>query len=468
MTTRTKNLLARLCPLLDFLLVLGCVAASRDLTNALSPFFGWPQHKNLDILDTSPFITGIAVALVPFVLSALGFYHRLGLQRISTALRQIATFTLYYLGGVALYQVLRSAPDVMMHVLLVNIVLIPVALFLRFLLVRWYVLFSSADEARLSQVLLVGSAADIDAGWNALPSYWKKSLHVAGRVEDGGRDTAAVQAVIESASVGQCIVFGGLTSYVEHSGVVTLCELQGIDVYVRLSDATPVRLRADINEVGRNRLLILSSTPAYSWAQLVKSECDRFTALLLLILSSPLWLIAAIGIKLSDPKGPVFYRQQRSGRYGKPFSMWKFRSMYADADKRLDEIKAQYGNEMNGPMFKLTNDPRIFRFGHFLRKSSIDELPQLLNVLVGDMSIVGPRPLPTYETAEFPEISNRRRLSVKPGLTCYWQIEGRSEATDFKDVIEKDLRYIDNWSLWLDFTLFLRTIPAVLFGRGAK
>ena len=148
--------------------------------------------------------------------------------------------------------------------------------------------------------------------------------------------------------------------------------------------------------------------------------------------------------------------------------MWKFRSMYVDAESRLDEIKAKYGNEMNGPIFKLTNDPRIFRFGHFIRKTSIDELPQLLNILCGDMSIVGPRPLPVYETAAFPKIEHRRRLSVKPGLTCYWQIEDRSDTTDFDVMVQKDLKYIDNWSLWLDVKLFFRTIPAVLFGKGAK
>ena len=138
------------------------------------------------------------------------------------------------------------------------------------------------------------------------------------------------------------------------------------------------------------------------------------------------------------------------------------------SDEFLEEVKAKYGNEMNGPIFKLTNDPRIFKFGHFIRKTSIDELPQLLNVLVGDMSIVGPRPLPVYETEAFPRIEHRRRLSVKPGLTCFWQIEDRSDNSDFDNMIAKDLRYIDEWSLWLDFKLFFRTIPAVLFGKGAK
>jgi lipopolysaccharide/colanic/teichoic acid biosynthesis glycosyltransferase len=123
---------------------------------------------------------------------------------------------------------------------------------------------------------------------------------------------------------------------------------------------------------------------------------------------------------------------------------------------------------MDGPVFKLDRDPRIFAFGEFLRKLSIDELPQLLNVVKGDMSLVGPRPLPLYEVEAFSEITHRRRLSVKPGITCEWQAGGRNTITSFEQWVEMDLRYIDNWSLWLDFIILLRTIPAVLFRKGAK
>ena len=123
---------------------------------------------------------------------------------------------------------------------------------------------------------------------------------------------------------------------------------------------------------------------------------------------------------------------------------------------------------MDGPVFKLDRDPRIFSFGEWLRKLSIDELPQLLNVVKGDMSLVGPRPLPLYEVEAFSEITHRRRLSVKPGITCEWQAGGRKTITSFEQWVEMDLRYIDNWSLWLDFNILLRTIPAVLFRKGAK
>ena len=146
--------------------------------------------------------------------------------------------------------------------------------------------------------------------------------------------------------------------------------------------------------------------------------------------------------------------------------MLKFRSMVSNAEQRQHEIAAL--NEMGGPVFKVSNDPRITRVGAFLRKYSLDELPQLFNVLRGEMSLVGPRPLPVYEVEKFDDPAHRRRLSVKPGLTCLWQVSGRNEVRDFRDWVRLDLEYIDNWSLWLDVKILARTIPAVLAGTGAR
>ena len=467
--TRCKNLFSLTLPLVDLLLALTCAYFSPVLTNCIGPVFGWQSVPEFNAFLASPFMAGAAVAVVPILLRMVGFYHRSNLQRVSTAIRQLFTFVVYYLCMLGLYELLRSTEGAvfMNHIILVSIVLIPLVLFLRFYIVRLLQMNTSIGRRHLRSVLLAGTPADIERGWNTLPGFWKRSLKVVGTVTP---DTPQenVQQLIEENHVDRLILMGGIGAYHEHENTITRCELQGIDIYVHLKDSHPVNLRADVSDIGENRVLILTSTPVYSWARAFKSVFDRVMAAIAIVLSSPLWLIAAIGIKLSDPKGPIFFKQMRSGLYGRPFAMWKFRSMYADAEERLAEVKEKYGNEMEGPIFKLTNDPRIFKFGHFIRKFSIDELPQLLNILLGDMSIVGPRPLPVYETKEFPEISQRRRLSVKPGLTCYWQVEGRSNTEGFSFMVNKDLKYIDNWSLWTDFVLILRTIPAVLFGRGAK
>jgi lipopolysaccharide/colanic/teichoic acid biosynthesis glycosyltransferase len=185
----------------------------------------------------------------------------------------------------------------------------------------------------------------------------------------------------------------------------------------------------------------------------------------LLLLVSPLFVLVALLIKVTSP-GPVLFRQQRSGLNGAPFTIYKFRTMVTNAEQFQHELEAM--NQMRGPVVKMTGDPRITPLGKMLRRFSVDELPQLFNVLRGEMSLVGPRPLPVDEVRRFDDLAHRRRLSVKPGLTCLWQISGRNEITEFKDWVRLDLEYIDNWSIWLDLKILLRTVPAVLAGTGAK
>ncbi len=198
---------------------------------------------------------------------------------------------------------------------------------------------------------------------------------------------------------------------------------------------------------------------------MLKVIFDRLVSALLLIFLTPILLIIAIAIRLESPGSSIF-RQKRSGRHGAPFTMYKFRTMVSDAEMKQAEFNAI--NEMSGPVFKIKKDPRVTKVGNFLRFTSLDELPQLFNVLFGQMSLVGPRPLPTYETLAMTANNQRRRLSVAPGMTCLWQISGRNDVNDFSDWVRLDLEYIDQWSLLLDFQILLRTIPAVLFGRGAR
>ena len=212
-------------------------------------------------------------------------------------------------------------------------------------------------------------------------------------------------------------------------------------------------------------LLVFHTTPAASLQGLAKQGIDFVGAFVMLLLLSPVMLICALAVKFTSP-GPILFRQKRSGINGRPFTMYKFRSMGSNAEQRKHELAAM--NEMSGPVFKVSGDPRITPIGKFLRRYSLDELPQLLNVLQGSMSLVGPRPLPVDETKRFEDLSHRRRLSVKPGLTCLWQISGRNEVKEFSDWVRLDLEYIDNWSLWLDIKILVRTVPVVFIGTGAR
>jgi lipopolysaccharide/colanic/teichoic acid biosynthesis glycosyltransferase len=177
----------------------------------------------------------------------------------------------------------------------------------------------------------------------------------------------------------------------------------------------------------------------------------------------PLMLVVGVLVALFVGR-PILYVQRRGGLYGQPFTMLKFRSMRVGADQ--EQAALQGLNEMDGPVFKMTNDPRVTRFGRILRRTSVDELPQLFNVLAGQMSIVGPRPLPLGETRALAG-RNRRRLSVRPGLTCLWQVSGRSDLT-FDEWMALDLEYVERWSLGLDVAIMLRTIPAIISRRGAR
>lgn len=194
----------------------------------------------------------------------------------------------------------------------------------------------------------------------------------------------------------------------------------------------------------------------------IKRGIDVIVALLAIVLFAPVFLVTALAIYIEDG-APVFFIQERNGLHGKIFRMYKFRSMCRDAAKIHQSLLAQ--NELDGPAFKMKDDPRLTRVGKFIRKTSIDELPQLLNILKGEMSIVGPRPLPTYETAELNEYQ-RQRMNVKPGLTCYWQCSGRNDIP-FGEWMEMDMKYIEDESICTDARIMVKTVASVITGKGA-
>jgi len=257
------------------------------------------------------------------------------------------------------------------------------------------------------------------------------------------------------------VIAGTHLSEVEHAFVVA--EDLGLATRLSLGFLPARKSRIEYEEVGGTPFLRFTTAPTHPISLALKRAFDIVVSAAALIICAPLFLVIAIAIKLDSP-GPVFFGQVRSGLNGRRFTMWKFRSMVVDAEKKLEELRDR--NEMSGPVFKMRDDPRVTRVGRFLRRTSLDELPQFWNVLIGQMSIVGPRPPLPSEVDRY-ERWHRRRLSVKPGLTCIWQVSGRNEI-DFEDWMKLDLAYIDQWSLWLDFKIFLRTIPAVLFGRGAR
>lgn len=194
----------------------------------------------------------------------------------------------------------------------------------------------------------------------------------------------------------------------------------------------------------------------------VKRLFDITVSLAGLIILSPLFLVVSVAIYIDDP-GPVLFFQDRNGLDGKVFKIWKFRSMFRNAPEQRKQLEAK--NELDGPAFKIKNDPRITRVGRFIRRSSIDELPQLVNILRGEMSFVGPRPLPTYETEKC-NAYQKQRLMIKPGLTCYWQCSGRSNVS-FHDWIEMDLKYIREESIWTDVKILCKTFISLFGGGGA-
>ncbi|MBN1551835.1 sugar transferase [bacterium] len=243
-----------------------------------------------------------------------------------------------------------------------------------------------------------------------------------------------------------------------------ICEEMGIRTHIVADFFKLLIAKTELGYLEDIPLLTFTTTPHRDFHLFIKRLMDLFLSAILLILFMPLMIFIAILIKLDPAKGPVLFKQTRVGVNGRLFQLLKFRSMVVGAENLLPNL--QIINEMNGPVFKATKDPRITRTGKLLRKYSLDELPQLVNVFKGDMSLVGPRP-PLPKEVEMYERWQRRRLSMKPGLTCIWQISGRNEI-DFEEWMRMDLDYIDHWTLGLDLKILIKTIPAILSGKGAR
>jgi exopolysaccharide biosynthesis polyprenyl glycosylphosphotransferase len=261
--------------------------------------------------------------------------------------------------------------------------------------------------------------------------------------------------------VDELIVAGGVPDE-QLLEIVETAHRAGVQVRVAPSLAELLIQRADYVP-GQGLPLFEFRAPVFAGGDWVlKRSFDYLVSAALILIGLPLWLLIGVAVKLSSP-GPVFYRDRRIGVNEREFAMLKFRTMYADADRRIDELEA--ANEAGGILFKIRRDPRVTPVGHLLRRFSIDEVPQVLNVLRGEMSLVGPRPLPLRDYERL-EAWHRKRYLVLPGMTGLWQISGRSNLT-FDDLVRLDFYYLENWSVWMDVSILMKTIPAVIAGRGA-
>jgi exopolysaccharide biosynthesis polyprenyl glycosylphosphotransferase len=314
-------------------------------------------------------------------------------------------------------------------------------------------------------VLLAGLPQDIAALEQSFTPEQRLLMDVVARIDIDRQPIADLVEAMHRHAVSRVIFAAGHSQLNRVQQAIGACEIEGVPAWLVADFIQTSIAKPDFDAFGGRPMLVFRSTPEVSWALLIKGIIDRVgAAIALLIMTIPMIIIALV-IRVTS-KGPIIFRQRRAGRFGKPFVMYKFRSMSDDAEMRRAELEPF--NQMSGPVFKVDRDPRVTPIGRWLRRTSLDELPQLVNVLMGDMSLVGPRPLPVYEVERFENTAQRRRLSVKPGLTCLWQISGRNQVRDFRDWVRLDLDYIDRWSLALDFKILLRTVPAVIMGLGAK
>jgi exopolysaccharide biosynthesis polyprenyl glycosylphosphotransferase len=274
-----------------------------------------------------------------------------------------------------------------------------------------------------------------------------------------------LEAAVDASQVDEVVISLPIRSFYEQMNqIIKACETQGIDVHL-LSNFFPLQIaRSHVADFEGIPVLTLRTGVFPGWSQYAKRIFDFVVASVLVVLFLPILLLTALLIKILSPDGPIFFIQTRVGYSRRRFQMIKFRTMVPNAESRQHALETL--NEAQGPVFKLKNDPRITPIGRFLRKTSLDELPQLFNVLKGDMSLVGPRPLPLRDVNRFEESSLKRRFSVKPGITCLWQINGRSNS-NFDQWIKYDLEYIDHWSFELDLKILIKTIPVVLRGVGS-
>ncbi len=469
MLGRKQEFNIKINELLDSFLLAVAGVLSHALRDAGSrvPWLHWDP---IESLERFLWVMAIVVPFTPVLLELHGYYKHPSQKTVIKSLQQMVKASLWIalaLGCLTIF----SSPTSQFKAVARGFLPIYAVVGALLLLAKEAVLRSrlkqrSRSGEKLEHVMLVGPPQDVERFLSEMPPEFALEIEIVGRIDISEQPIEDLVQALREKNVERVFFATAHVQFNKIEEAISACEVMGVEVWLWTGFIQTAIAKPTFDSLGNRPMMVFRSTPEVSWALFLKGLMDKIGALVGIILLLIPWLIIWLVIRLSSPGAPAVFTQKRSGKYGKPFTMFKFRSMVADAEAKRQELMSE--NQMTGPVFKVQKDPRIFPFGAFLRNTSLDETPQLINVLRGEMSLVGPRPLPYYEAENVNDSAQRRRFSVKPGLTCLWQISGRNDITDFSDWVRLDLQYIDNWSIWLDLKILILTIPAVLFSKGAK
>lgn len=443
----------------------GCLfAVALLLAYYLRATFPWFDLPELYPIGDYLWLLPVVALLGPVVLTSQGLYAPpRPTTRLGAFFIILRSCTLTVVGLILFLFILREqlARSVIMLVGAIGGAMV----YVRHELTAWLDTRAFAQAQFRRRVLWVGTPGENRRLRDALTRTERAAIEETGEFDPAVQPAEDFVRLLHDQAVNVVILSLAGVDRTQASRVLLACSHEGVEVVVRPGLFALPSPRVTIDQFAGEAVFFFRAQAASPVHLAIKQAFDYVLGSLLLVLFTPLLGLIALVIKLTSP-GPALYRQTRAGLNGRPFAMFKFRSMTADAEQHQASLAGR--NEMRGPVFKVSDDPRVTPVGRFLRRHSLDELPQLWNVVRGEMSLVGPRPLPVEEVKRFDSDTHRRRLSVKPGLTCLWQISGRNDIADFTDWVRLDLAYIDNWSLWLDLKILLATVPVALFGRGGR
>ena len=467
----------RMAQTVDFLTALGAFFISYFIAVSLNHFYPSYFPPKLNVRPFY-FLTMLIVSvLIVFLFNGQKAYSY---QRFTSLIREykivikvtiigfIVTIVIFFLLGQK--EVSRT---IFIFYLLVNIIL--------FLIEKTFLFYVAALIRRKGRnrrkVILIGTGSRARIFISTVKNNFHWGLDIVGLLtgdpENVGSEVEGIkvldhynniQNILKTINPEEIIITISTKRFDQVRDVLEICEREGVTVRLNSDFFGHITKDVTIDNVFGLNIISFNMVRQSELELLIKRILDISVSLISLVLFSPLMLAAAVGILISDGK-PILYNWNVIGINKKPFKSWKFRTMVNDADKLKTKLMNE--NEMEGPVFKIKNDPRVIPFGRWLRKWSIDETPQLVSVLKGDMSLVGPRPAGPHELERY-KSWQRRKLSIKPGITCLWQVNGRNDINKFDEWVKLDLEYIDNWSLLLDIKILFKTIPSVLFGKGAS